>query len=249
MSEDLVTEVRLRRAFLGACVLAGALGAAAPAAAQTVGSVSGPEVRAGEREAEYRLGLAQDRAGDDVQTLHRAQIQTALNDRVRVRAIAVYRDRGDGTRFDHVEGELLWQTAKAGPSGYASGVNVEARLSNGRGLSQLGLDWRNQWRVGEHWKIRANALFDVETGAQAEDGVFGEARFSVSRRVGPVRAALVSYNDFGSLSGGAGEAVHQAGLAVSGDIGERWSWYAGGLLPVSGDAPDRDVQFRLGRAF
>ena len=244
-----MNEARLRRAFVRACILTSALGAASPAAAQTVSSVSGPDVRAGEREAEYRLGLSQDRAGEDVQILHRAQIQTALNERVRVRAIAVHRDRGDGLRFDHVEGELLWQTVEAGPGGYASGINVEARLSDGRGLSQIGVDWRNQWRVGEHWKVRANALFDVETGAEAEDGVFGEARFSVSRRVGPVRAALVSYNDFGSLSGDAGGAVHQAGLAISGEIGERWSWYAGGLLPVSGDAPERDVQFRLGRAF
>jgi len=231
----------------GAALLSGGA-----ASAQTLGTVFGPDVDPGEREAEYRFGAE---LGDGGSFGHRLHYQHAIDDRFRWRAIVTYEDPAGGDlEFDHVQAELLWQLVERTPGGYSSGLRFDGRLSEGEDAAhEIGLNWTNQWVFGEGWRARALLLADRDVGRDARDGWFLETRFSLSKKLSNgLRLAVDSFHDFGNTDAGFGgfdDQAHQIGPALSGGVAENWGWSAGVLLGVSDDAPDQDVVFRLTREF
>lgn len=226
------------------------------AQAQNVSSVFGPTVNAGEREAEYRLGILPGEDGADTEYAHRFHAQYAFNDALRFRAITEISsgDTGDADlEFKYVQGELLWQYEESGEDGYAAAFRFDYRLNEGDDRAdQFGANWTHQWALPNDWRFRAILLFDVDVGEDARDGLFIDTRMSLTRRLSNgLRVGVDSFNDYGDTDRGFGsfqDQSHQLGPVVSGSIGEV-EWFFGPLFGISDGAPDTDIQFTLTRAF
>ncbi len=223
------------------------------AAAQTLGSVFGPDVGADDKEAEYRLGAE---FNDGETNLgHRLHYQQAIDERLRWRLIVTYEDpEGGDLELDHVQGELLWQFLERTPAGVSSALRFDGRLSEGDDAAhEIGLNWTSQWVFAPDWRARFLFLVDRDVGERARDGWFLEARSSVNRRLrNGLRIGYESFHDFGNTQAGFGgfdEQSHQIGPALSGGVAENWGWSAALLLGVSDDAPEQDFLFRLAREF
>lgn len=236
-------------------VSAGAAALGTPAFSQTTGTVFGPSVSDGERAAEYRFAFVFGEDGGDDEYAHRVHYQQAVNDRLRWRAIAQFGDGGPGDlEFQYVQGELQWQTLERTPSGYANALRFDFRLNEGDDRShQFGANWTNEWVWGDGWRVRALALIDVDLGERARDGVFLEARSSLSRKLASgLRVGVETFSDLGNTELGIGsfeDQGHQAGPVVSASLGEDWGWTAGALLGVSDGAPDSEFVLRIARDF
>lgn len=225
------------------------------ALAQTIGTVFGPAVSAGEQELEYRLGAASADNGGGSDFAHRLHVQRSLSDTVRWRLIASWTDPGNADlSFDHVQGEWLWQIVEAGPANYASAVRFDARVRDRRDARyEIGLNWTNQWTFAEHWRFRALLLADRDLGSNAANDWIIETRASLSRRfANDLRLSVESFNEFGGLESGFGEfddQSHQVGPVLGGPLSSNVGWSAGVLFGLSDAAPDHDVVIRLTRAF
>lgn len=250
-----MAEVSSRTLRAGAVLAGGLALCAAPAAAQTVGSVFGPEVNEGDRAAEWRSAFAPGEDGEDDRHAHRLHYEQALNGSVRLRGI-VQGSTGDRDEleFNFVQAELLWQTVERTPGGYSSAFRFDARLNEGDDrANQLGVNWTNQWVFGEGWRLRGLVLLDADVGERARDGLFVETRLGLTRRLdNGLRIGVHSHNDYGNTDAGFGsfeEQEHRLGPVVSGSFGEGWSWFFGSLFGLSDAADDVDLQLRIGRDF
>lgn len=225
------------------------------AAAQTTSSVSGPDITAGERELEYRLGAAFGDTVDDAAFAHRLHYQQAVGEAWRWRVRAGWRDpSGGGPALDHVQGELHWQLTERTQAGYSTGLRFNARAAARAGEpDEIGASWLNQWRLENGWRVRAMAGLDRELGDAASDDWFLETRASLYRSFdGGLALGLESFNDFGAMGesfGAFDEQSHQLGPVVSGEIeAAGLAWSVGVLFGLSDGADDQDLMLRLERA-
>ncbi len=229
--------------------------ASLPAGAQTVGTVFGPGVDADDVGAEYRIALAQDEPGDDVSYAQRLHVQRALNGAVRLRLVANFRDRiRSDWEFDSIQGEVLWQLVERTPSGFSTGFRFDAKLSEGDNKPhQLGVNWTSEWVFAQKWRARGIILLDRDIGSDSRDDVFLDTRASLSRKFdNGLRVSLDSFSDLGSFDAGFGsfdDQEHQLGLSVTGKLTDDWGWTVAALAGVSKSAPERDLAFRVTRAF
>lgn len=223
--------------------------------AQTVGSVFGPGVDEGERQWEYRIGIAPDEGFDgDAAINQRLHYQHALNDSVRLRGIIQGANSNQGDlEFRFVQGEILWQVIEKTPNGNQGGFRFDFRLNEGDdGANQFGLNWTSQLDLDNGWHLRGLVLFDADVGDRARDGIFVETRVSASRKLdNGLRVSLDSFNDYGNTDAGFGsfdDQQHLLGPTVSGPIGDQgWGWYAGALFGLSESASDSEFQFRIAK--
>lgn len=223
------------------------------AAAQTTGTVFGPEVDPEGREFEYRIAAEFEQSGDDASLSHRLHYQQALTDTLRWRALISYDDPiGGDIELDHIQGELLWQIIDRTPSGYSSGLRFDARISEGDDVPhEIGVNWTNQWVLNDQWRVRALLLLDRDVGLQSNDDWIVETRASVRRSLdNGLTVSVESFNEFGGVDAGFGsfdDQSHQLGPVLGGDLGANLEWSAGVLFGVSDSAPDQDFMLRLTR--
>lgn len=240
----------MTRLLLALCA---AISFTAAAAAQTTGTVFGPETAAGDREFEYRLAAAFEESGDDANLAHRVHYQQAINEALRWRAIVAWDDPAGGDfELDHVQGELLWQIVERTPGGYSSGLRFDARLSEGDDVPhEIGVNWTNQWVLEGGWRVRALLLLDRDVGPRSNDDWIVETRASLYRSLDSgLSVGLESFNEFGGLDAGFGgfdDQSHQLGPVLGGDLASGVEWSAGVLFGLSDGADDQDFVLRLVR--
>ncbi|MGJ3230189.1 MAG: hypothetical protein ACFE0P_00145 [Oceanicaulis sp.] len=228
------------------------LALAGGAAAQTTGTVFGPETAAGDREAEYRVAAAFEESGGDASLSQRLHYQQAINDSFRWRAIIAWDDPAGGdVELDHVQGELLWQIVERTPGGFSSGLRFDARVSEGDDVPhEIGVNWTNQWVRGD-LRVRALVLLDRDVGPRANDDWIVETRASLYRSLeNGLSVGIESFIEFGGIEagfGGFGDQSHQLGPVLSGDLVYGVEWSAGVLFGLSDGADEQDFVLRLVR--
>lgn len=233
--------------------LALALTASGAAAAQTTGTVFGPETAPGDREIEYRIAAGFAEAGGDAALAHRFHYQQAMGEALRWRAIIAWDDPAGGDfELDHVQAELLWQIVERTPGGFSSGLRFDARVSEGDDVPhEIGVNWTSQWVLGGGWRARALLLLDRDVGPRANDDWIVETRASLYRSLdNGLALGIESFNEFGGIDAGFGgfdDQSHQLGPVVSGDLAFGVEWSAGVLFGLSDGADDQDLMLRLTR--
>ena len=232
-----------------------ALLAAGPAAAQTTGTVFGPDVDPDDREFAYRVAAGVEDSGEDASFAHRIHYQQAINERLRWRALAAWSDPADGDfEFDHIQGELVIQIIERTPGGYSSALRFDGRIAEGDDTPhEFGANWTNQWVFEDGWRARALVLFDRDVGPGSDDDWILETRASLYKSLDRgLSVGLESFNEFGGLDAGFGgfdDQSHQLGPVLSGDVAYGVEWSAGVLFGLSEAADDQDVMLRLTRGF
>ncbi|MEM9739434.1 MAG: hypothetical protein AAF829_06155 [Pseudomonadota bacterium] len=222
--------------------------------AQFVGGVFGPNVDPTDRSAELRVGFLPDAETDTTPIVARLHYQHALGDGLRLRGLIQGRDRGDGD-FDYqlIRGEAQWQFIETTPSGYSSALRFDLIIRDD-GSDSVGVNWTNQWNLGERWQARAIALTAIGVGDDSFDGVNLQTRIRLAYRFKNGTAiGVINFSNYGNTDAGLGsfdDQDHALGTVVQGRFeGTRWRWWAGALFGISDGAADQEGQLRLSRRF
>ena len=146
-----------------------------------------------------------------------------------------------------LQGELQWEI-DADPA-WAKALRFDARLAeNDDGADALGLVSINQFALGSGTFARLDLFANVQVGARSADGVGGEVRAQLARRVGP-RTTLVleSFNPVGrgKAFGKFGGNPQRVGPGVSHSLGSGVSVFGSVLFGINDSAPDTDLRLWL----
>ena len=229
-----------------------ALFAAPSAHAQFTGGVFGPVVKEGASSAEYRASVDFDGPGGGTDIAQRVHYQASLSGRFQLRGVVASRTVGDDRLdFDFVQAELTWQITPDGQA-YQTGLRFDGRLRDGNRPGQLGLNWTNQWALGEGWAARAVALSAVQFGDNSKDGVSFSARGQVARTLdgGPTVGAQV-YSSLGDSDNFRlfSKTSTLAGPFVAFPLGDGVSLRTGALFGLTDSSRDTQLRVWLGKSF
>ncbi len=240
-------------------VLAGALATAglalaAPSHAQNTSGVFSPSVRADDRSAQYRGAFTPGEDGGDARHAHRVHYQHALNDSLRWRVLAQFRDPGEGdVEYQYAQGELLWQVRERGDGVWASALRFDLRLTEGGDSPDfLRVSTTNQFDVSDTWHVRALLLATRDISDDPRDGVALETRFSLTADIGGGRRfGAETFNRLGRSDDiqPFDEQRHTVGPVLSGRLAPQWGYQVGALFGVTDTARDQDYRFWLVRRF
>ncbi len=230
------------------------LGCAAPAAAQNVGGVFGPDVAPSISAIEARTAFAPATDGGEDGFTARIHYQRPVTDDLRLRAVIQGSDTGPGGfDFRFAQFEAQWQFAEDDVAGWDGAVRFDARVADENGGPDLvSFNWTSDHPIGEAWFIRAIALASVQFGANGGEGLFLETRTGINRRLGPRwRIELQSFNVYGSTADFArlSDQSHSLGPAVTGSLGGGWSLQTGVLGGLTEPVADVDWRVFLTKAF
>ncbi|MCF6275958.1 MAG: hypothetical protein L3J05_09370 [Robiginitomaculum sp.] len=228
-----------------ACIL----GFAFPASAQTTAGVFGPNIREGDRSAEWRIAASPGENAGSARWESRLHYQYAFQDDVRARIVVQGSDIETG-RFESnfLQAELQWQFKKQDShSSWASALRLDARLvEKDDGVNGLGLNWANQWNPVANWQFNSVVLTAIEVGNASRDGVVLEVRNGVKYKVKPtMQIGIESFSVLGRTNslGNFNTQNHRIGPVVTGKFNEKTNYLIGALFGAS--RPARDLDFRL----
>ncbi len=248
----LPASLAMKSGVIVASILVCAIGSAF---AQTTGGVFGPNISAGDRSAQFRLGLSPAETDGDARWEARVHYQQAFSDTLRGRIVLQGSDIETGVfESNFIQAELQWQFKQADvASSWSSALRVDARLvEEDDGASRLGVNWTNQWVPNENWQVNSVVLVATEVGSEARDGVFLELRNGIKYRTSKtVQIGLESFSAFGHSTsfGRFNTQNHRLGPVVTGKLTEDVSYLVGALFGASDAARDLDLRIWIGRKF
>lgn len=221
---------------------------AMPCNAQNLGGVFAPMVAEGHKAAQYRAAYQP----DTDQFANRFHYQEALNGDFMLRGVVATRQTPDADfDFDFVQAELFWDLGEDGQA-WRSGFRLDARIRGDGRPGQLGLNWMNQFDLGDGWRSRFLVLTAVEIGDEARDGISLETRADVARQIGGgLTAGVELFSAYGSTTGfrDLDEQSHTLGPFVTAPILEDWSLFAGVLFGLTEASADQDVRLWITHRF
>ncbi len=229
-------------------LVAAALAICSSAHAQNISGVFGPEIEAGHKSLEYRIGFDPDTGN----VAHRLHAQASLNDSWMLRVIAQSRQtETTDLDFDLLGVQLFWQVTPDDQD-WQSGLRLDARVRDDGRPATLRLDWSNEFRLSESWRIRVVALGAKEIGDTARNGVFLQTRGQLAYRMdGKRRVGLEIYSDYGStddLRAGS-EQIQQAGPFATIAVAKDWSLTTEVLLGLTDSSPRANLKLAVTRQF
>jgi len=151
--------------------------------------------------------------------------------------------------FDFVQAELFWKLSKV-KKPYQTGFRFDARLRDDNRPGQFGVNWMNQWDLGDGWQARLVGLSVLQVGDNSADGVGLSSRAQISKKLenGP-SLGLQSFNSYGSTENfSLTKNGHTAGPFVGTNLGPI-AVQARVLFGISDAAPDTDVALWVSRKF
>jgi hypothetical protein len=221
-------------------------------AANTSG-VHGPNVDADDRSAQLRLALSPgDEDGDTDNWGYRFHYQHALNDRIRVRGILQYRDRGS-FQYEYLRAELLYNFKKQADDGiWSSGVRFDIRQRRSDNPEEFAINWTNQWSLSNGIRIRGILIGAWQFGSdRAASGTEIETRASISKKLdNGLRVGVEMFNEYGELGefGSFNDQSHQIGPMVGGTIaGFKYEFRY--LAGVTNGTRDHNFGLRFDKSF
>lgn len=231
-----------------------ALSAAAPAFAQNTSTVTGAEVKAGDRTFEYRAAYAFDDDGKAGVFGHRLHFQYALDDAWRGRVVVLQTKPDDGTlKTRSVSLEIQNQFFEAKEhGGWASAVRLDGLIptEDGRPGRVRGV-WINQLDRGP-WQFRANLYVGKEIGELAKNGLTLETREEATYKMSDkVRFGAQLFNGYNTTAhiGGFDEQKHQIGPVLKVNLTDHLKIETGALFGLSRAASDADIRLFAAYSF
>ncbi|MEO0881701.1 MAG: hypothetical protein AAFY34_03110 [Pseudomonadota bacterium] len=220
--------------------------------AQNAAGVFGPEVVPGSKAAEVRVAFAPSSNGRPDRIASRFHYQQTVTDNIRLRGVIQGADTDTSDfDFDLVQFEAQWQFREDDIHGWDSAIRFDVQIAEGR-AETLALNWTSDFPLTEKWSVRGHAQGAVQVGSGRTDGLFLQTRYSVSYKTDPgYKLQVQVFNFWGTTSDfqDIDDQVHSIGPAISGPIGDKWSFEASTLLGLTGATSDIDLRLFLTRHF
>jgi len=223
----------------------------AKAWAQNTGGVFPPTVNQGHESLQLRVAVNPDR-DDDVRHASRLHYQKAVNGDLMWRIVGQIRNTAENdVDFDFLQGEVFYELSD-NDDRHQHGFRFDARLRPDSRAEQLGLNFINQFDLGEGWRLRALALTAVELGSTARDGVNLQSRFQISRRLQDKKTIGVElFNNYGNTGsiGSLRSQSHTIGPFFATPLANNVSLFLGPLFGLTQSSPDVEARLWLTRSF
>lgn len=227
---------------------------AAPAMAQSVGGVSGSDVKAGEDLFEYRFAYSPEYDGHEEAFTHRLHYQHGFSDSFRLRGLAQF-NRRDNESLQPISGsvELLYQFAESEKTGgWDSAIRLDGYFPlehNVPGRARIG--WHNQFALSHDVELRGVLLLGHQFGDLAKPGMIIETREEATYQFADgFRIGAQMFNNMNTTShfGGWNEQTHQVGPVLKGHLGKHTKFEFSTLFGISHKASDADLRFFISYA-
>jgi hypothetical protein len=220
--------------------------------ASNTSGVHGPNVKEGEKSAQFRIALSPgDESGDVDRWAYRLHYQQAFSNKLRGRVMVQYRDRGD-LEYDYFRGELLYNFKKRDDGIWSSGVRFDLRTRRGDRPEEFAINWTNQWDLEGGYRIRGILIASRQFGSDsAFSGTGLSARSSLSKKLdNGMRVGVEMFNSLGKLDdfGSFNEQSQQFGPMFGGSIGGlkyEFRYLAG----ISNGSRDHNFGLRFNKSF
>ena len=214
--------------------------------AQNTGGIFPPTVNNGHKSLQYRVTIDPDNNAGQTGVAQRLHYQQAIDSDFMWRVVGqVKKTASSDLDFDFVQAELFWQmTDDSAP--VQSGLRFDARYRGDNRPEQFGLNWTNQFKLGNGWSARALALTAIQTGDNSADGVFLQTRGNIYRKIaGGQTIGMELYNNYGNSKnlGSFKTQGHTIGPFISTPLSEDISLYGGMQFGLSKAAPDTELRF------
>ncbi len=221
------------------------------ALAQNTGGVFPPMVNEGHRSAQFRIAVDPDGNNNDFRYASRLHYQQAINDDFMWRVIGQANNRGDNdVKFDFVQAELFWELSNRADK-TKTGLRFDARYRDDNRPSQLGVNFMNQFDLGDGIRARALALTSWQFGDNAKDGINLLTRWQLAKSL-PKGATfgVELYNNYGNTNNirGFENQSHTIGPFMALPL-DGVSIFAGPLFGLTDASPDMEARLWLTRKF
>lgn len=218
---------------------------ASSATAQNTGGIFPPTVNEGHKSLQYRVTLDPDNAEGKTGVAQRLHYQQAINGDFMWRVVGqVKKTDSSDFDFDFIQAELFWQiTNDAAP--LQSGLRFDARYRGDDRPEQFGLNWTNQFSLGDGWSARALVLSAIQTGENSRGGLFLQTRSNLYRKTsGGQTIGMEFYTNYGNSKslGSFKSQGHTIGPFVSTPLTADISLYGGVQFGLSDAAAETELR-------
>lgn len=222
------------------------------ARAQNTGGVFGPKVTPGSEAIEWRVAFVPDEGDLDDRFASRFHYQRTVDDDLRLRVVLQGADLADDSAdFAFAQFEAQWHFLDHEDNGWDSALRLDYQAAS-RNPDLIGLNWVSDVPLGAGLKLRGIILTGFQLGDDRDNGVFLQTRAALHYKLSDrLTAQIQTFNFYGSTAQdlSSDEQNHSVGPAVSGKLGNGWSFEASALIGVSGGAADLDFRFFLAKSF
>ncbi len=208
-------------ARLSTCLFPASAMACAAEAQSLTGNAGSASINAGDRSAEFRVGVDDTGAAQS-----RAHYDHAFAEWYQLRSIVSFR-RPDGEDWDYsgltFENWFQWSEENKDDTGFNGGARVAYTFAGSGGPDEAALRLTLTNRFAGAWEWRTNIIAGMELGDQGADGRELESRFQVTRAV-PVavlgteiwRLGAELFSEYGNTRDlpGLAQQAHQLGPVV-----------------------------------
>ncbi|MDZ7627050.1 MAG: hypothetical protein U5J99_01430 [Parvularculaceae bacterium] len=220
------------------------------ASAQSLSTVPGADIPAGERLFDYRAGFSLPESGRSGRFGQRLHYQQSLSDSTRLRLIIVQGEGEDGVlRTQNVIGHIQYQFVESeGHGGWDSAVRFDGFVPIDDRPGRARIVILNTVDLNERWQVRGDVFVGREIGNKAIDGFLLESRaelsYSATRRT---RIGAQLFDNWNSTArfGDFAEQRHQLGVFARSRITDNLSVEGGWLFGLSRAAPKADLRVML----
>ena len=222
------------------------------AKAQNVSGVPGPNIKADEKSAQFRLGF--DPNSDElVQRLH---YQQSVDDKVRLRLQLQARSGPDDRiEADFVQGQIWVQLTdddtQQSQQFWHSGVRLDLRVEADGPPGRAALNWINQFRLNDDISARFSLQGAVQIGNGAADGIILQSRSRLHYNLDGGGAGIEQFNGFGATGNlpGFADQSHQIGPYGNIALGGGWSLFGSALFGITRGTDDMNIRLFIGKSF
>jgi len=216
--------------------------------AQNTGGVFGPTVNEHYSAIQYRSAF--DRENNTfAQRLHYEE--TLNGDFMWRTVVGTRKTRASDFDFEFFQAELFWDLSDDHDR-YRTGLRCDLHLNDDHRPHFFGLHWMHQYQLEEDWSLRFLTMSTVDFGQNARDGIFLQARASVTYRFDKhLSLGAEWYDSFGSTEDllGFSDQINQLGPVANYSFDNGYSVYGGVLFGLSERSSDSQFRLWLTRVF